>query len=217
MTALKSVDQSFFWKDRTSAITLRHGQACLGQTTSLVNRRTLRDGALTRPKQKGLFPIDECRLALLRLWHGKIDMVSIWQKEWSKLNTWGAEGGRILHWAVTSHICGKYGAHTTVCVYRLAVDPSFTTYISEDDISTEGHVYLPLYEMPPERALNVLKRHADSPWVSVVRSDKPSVVLKHIRSIGTLGQRFDKRRKDQNEKGMVGNWRTNDHKIGRCL
>ncbi len=97
------------------------------------------------------------------------------------------------------------------------MDPSFTTYISEDDISTEGPVYLPLYEMPPERGLNVLKRHADSPWVDVVRSDKPSVVLKHIRSIGTLGQRFDKRRKDQNEKGMVGNWRTNDHKIGRCL
>ena len=30
MTALKSVDQSFCWKGRTSAITLRHGQACLG-------------------------------------------------------------------------------------------------------------------------------------------------------------------------------------------
>jgi hypothetical protein len=107
-------------------------------------------------------------------------MVSIWQKEWSKLNTWEAEGGRILHWAVTSHICEQYGARTTVCVHRLAVDPSFAAYISEDDTSTEGPVYLPLYEMPPERALNVLKRHAGSSWVAVVRSDKPSVVLKHI-------------------------------------
>ena len=210
MTSLKSVDQSFCWKGRTSAITLRHGQACLGRTTSLVKRRTLRDGALTRPKQKGLFPIDECRLALFRLWYGKTDMISIWQKEWSKLNTWEAEGGRILHWAVTSHICEHYGAHTTVCVHRLAVDPSFTAYISEDDTSTEGPVYLPLYEMPPERALNVLKRHADSPWVAVVRSDKPSVVLKHIRSIGTLGQRFDKGAKIKMKKGW---WETGERTI----
>ena len=197
-------------KNFVFSVSLTAFQACLGQTTSLVKCRTLRDGALTRPKQKGLFPIDECRLALLRLWHGETDMVSIWQKEWSKLNTWEAEGGRILHWAVTSHICEQYGAHTTVCVYRLAVDPSFTTYISEDDTSTEGPAYLPLYEMPPERALNVLKRHADSPWVAVVRSDKPSVVLKHIRSIGTLGQRFDKGAKIKMKKGW---WETGERTI----
>ena len=45
MTALKSVDQSFCWKGRTSATTLRHGQACIRQMTSLVKGRTLRDGA----------------------------------------------------------------------------------------------------------------------------------------------------------------------------
>ena len=90
------------------------------------------------------------------------------------------------------------------------MDPSFTTYISEDDISTEGPVYLPLYEMPPERALNVLKRHADSPWVAVVRSDKPFVVLKHVRSIGTLGQRFDKVTKIKMKKGW---WETGERTV----
>ena len=131
MKAMQPVDHSFLWAGESAAITTRHGQAFLGNDRPS-RRKTLRAGGARRPQQ-GSFPIDEGRLALLKLWYKDGSMTDIWKREWARLTDWEASGGRVLHWSVTTHIRSQYAVPNAVCVFRLAVDPSFDCYFSVDD------------------------------------------------------------------------------------
>ena len=120
-------------------------------------------------------------------------MADIWNHEWERLTDWEASGGRVLHWSVTMHIRSQYAAPNAVCViFRLAVDPSFDCYFSVDDKPGEGATYLPLYEMTPTEAAQVLQQYKACPWVAVLRSDQQEQVRKEVCRLGRLRQKFDK-------------------------
>jgi hypothetical protein len=191
MTALKPIDHSFSWAGESVAITTRHGQAFLGTVRLSMKRKTLRAGGARRPQQRS-FPIDEGRLALLKLWYRDEAMAAIWQHEWERLTVWEASGGWVLHWAVTTHIRLHYAVHNAVCIFRLAADPSFEYYLSVDDKPLEGTTYLQLYEMTPAQADLAMQQYETCSWVAVLRSDQTSKALKDVRRLGRLGQRFVK-------------------------
>jgi hypothetical protein len=119
-------------------------------------------------------------------------MAAIWQHEWERLTVWEASGGRVLHWAVTTHVRLHYAVHNAVCIFRLAADPSFEYYLSADEKPLEGTTYLPLYEMTPAQAVHAMQQYETCSWVAVLRSDQTSKTLKDVRRLGRLGQRFVK-------------------------
>ena len=49
-----------------------------------------------------------------------------------------------------------------------------------------------LYDMTPEQATHVLKRYEKCSWVAVVRSVQRSAIMRCVRRLEQMGQRFDK-------------------------
>ncbi|MBL6911070.1 MAG: hypothetical protein ISR34_11690 [Pirellulales bacterium] len=210
MTALKPWDMSFVWKGETTRITVHHGQAFIGSKPRKSVGKSLKCGGARRARIRGSYHIDAGRLAILRKWHGHEDMVSIWKSEWDRLGAWEEAGGRTLHWAITTNLRQQYTLKNAVYVHSLATDPSFDCHLTEHDTPRVGRTYLPLYEMSPERAVQLLCRYEQHAWVAIVRADTKSPLTPKLRQLGCAGERMDKGSRVKLKKGW---WRTGEQML----
>ena len=207
MTALKPRDMSFVWKGETTQITEHHGQAFMGSRPCKSAGQSLKCGGARRARVRGPYHIDAGRLAILRRWHGHEDMVSIWKSEWDRLDAWEEAGGRTMHWAVTTTLRQQYTLKNAVYIHSLVADPSFDCHLTEHEPPRVGRTYLPLYEMPPERAVQLLGRYEQHEWVAIVRVDSKSPLTLKLRQLGCVGERMDKGSRFKLKKGW---WRTGE-------
>lgn len=91
-------------------------------------RRRRLQHRVAQHKPSRQYAIEATRWDLMKQWYGKDAAVQEWRQQWRQLSEWERQGGRSVHWSVTSKLRHLWNLDAWVGKFRLAADPSFQEY-----------------------------------------------------------------------------------------
>ncbi len=137
------------------SVTCRKGQARIIEapvtsTTTQTGRRHPR-GVNTKRSQPltktNAFPLDESRWAVLQLETPGENVIQHWMQSWQSLTTWEKNGGRTIHWSISTALDRNFNLDTIVGGWNLTADPSYPFFYPVGcSIPVGTRALVPLYQ-----------------------------------------------------------------------
>jgi hypothetical protein len=187
MSVLQAKHSEWRHGERTVTVTVRKGQARLcfrseevfhTRETEAKPKRTWRTEGLStaskvrRCKDESMV-IEASRWSVLQTEATPDSIITHWITLWKQLSEWERLGGRTLHWSISTVCRQHYQLNVWMGTYRLAVDPSFKSFIpGGQETPKNSRVLLQLYEcQEQEETLSWLRKLSKSTkWVAIIHT-----------------------------------------------
>ena len=96
-------------------------------------------------------------MGALKHWHSYSEVIANWNHQWVKTDEWEKEGGRTLHWSITSWLREQFKLGSIAVTQSLTVDSSFSDHIWLETMTNDKQILIPIYEMSAKEIERYIK------------------------------------------------------------
>ena len=176
-SALKPITTRWLYNQGHVSVTCRKGQARIIEapvtlTTAETGRGHSRgvNTKRSRPLTKtNTFPLDESRWALLQLETPRENAIQHWMQSWQALTAWEKNGGRTIHWSISTALARYFNLDAIIGGWNLTADPSYPFFHPVGpSIPVGTRALVPLYQYSEADTPMSWLNKPESMWVVMV-------------------------------------------------
>ena len=176
-SALKPLTTRWPYNQGHVSVTCRKGQARIIEapvtsTTAQTGRRHPKGVNIKRSRpltKTNVFPLDESRWAVLQLETPRENVIQHWMQSWQALTTWEKNGGRTIHWSISTALARHFNLDAIVGGWNLTADPSYPFFHPVGpSIPVGTRALVPLYQYSEADIPMSWLNKPESMWVVMV-------------------------------------------------